>query len=255
MFKKKFGQNFLNNNLISKEIVNTQVIKDKNILEIGCGNLALTNEIIKKKPKKFVCVEIDKDLIKKNINHELSNFILNDNALTFNELNAFKNEKFSIISNLPFNISNTLLVKWINLQNQYGCIEDMTLMFQKELAERIVATENTKKYGRITLLSQAFFQITKKIEVKKKEFFPVPKVDALVLKFSSLNNKYIKVKNLKKLEEISRLFFNDRRKKNEKKIKKIFSDKKIMENNYNIYFNLRAENIKKEIYYQMANEL
>ena len=84
MFKKKFGQNFLNNNLISKEIVNTQIIKNKNILEIGCGNLALTNEIIKKKPKKFICVEIDKDLIQKKINHEISNFILNENALTFN---------------------------------------------------------------------------------------------------------------------------------------------------------------------------
>ena len=253
MYKKKFGQNFLNDIYIINQIINCLRIKNENILEIGSGNLSLTKEIAKNKPKNFICVEIDKDLIKKNSYYEESRFIINDNAIKFDEINAFNSEKFSIVSNLPFNISNILLLKWINLQNKYNCIKSMILMFQKELAERIIAKENTKKYGRITLLSQAYFKITNEIEVNKKFFNPIPKVDALVLKFTPLKNK--KLKNLENLEKITNIFFNERRKKNEKKIKKIFTKKQIEENKYEKFFNLRAENLKKELYYDMANKI
>ena len=118
--------------------------------------------------------------------------------MNINELDLFNKDKFSIISNLPFNISSQLLIKWLKLQNNYRCIQSMTLMFQKELADRILAKENEKKYGRITVLVNAFFNLSKIVEVNKSDFYPKPKVDATVIKFSSLKKNKIKKRKFSK---------------------------------------------------------
>jgi len=251
MLKKKFGQNFLINETIANKIINCENILNKNILEIGPGNLALTKYILQKKPKQFISLEIDNDL-KKLYDKDIVKFILFRDARRFNELEFFNNKKFSIISNLPFNISSTLLLKWNLLQNNYSCIDSMTLMFQKELAERIISKENTKQYGRLSIITQAFFKIEKKLEVLKESFKPQPKVDAIVLKFTSHKTNKISKKNFTKLEKVTQFFFNERRKKNEKKIKKIFSSSQISNYNFDKLFSQRAENINKEIYYKMS---
>ena len=251
MLKKKFGQNFLINETIANKIINCENILSKNILEIGPGNLALTKYILKKKPKQFISLEIDNDL-KKLYDKDIVKFILFEDARRFNELKFFNNKKFSIISNLPFNISSTLLLKWNLLQNNYSCINSMTLMFQKELAERIISKENTKQYGRLSIITQAFFKIEKKLEVLKESFKPQPKVDAIVLKFTPHKTNKISKKNFTKLEKVTQFFFNERRKKNEKKIKKIFSSSQISNYNFDKLFSQRAENINKEIYYKMS---
>ena len=251
MLKKKFGQNFLINETIANKIINSENILSKNILEIGPGNLALTKYILKKKPKQFISLEIDNDL-KKLYDKDIVKFILFEDARRFNELKFFNNKKFSIISNLPFNISSTLLLKWNLLQNNYSCIDSMTLMFQKELAERIISKENTKQYGRLSIITQAFFKIEKKLEVFKESFKPQPKVDAIVLKFTPHKTNKISKKNFTKLEKVTQFFFNERRKKNEKKIKKIFSSSQISNYNFDKLFSQRAENINKEIYYKMS---
>jgi len=250
--KKKFGQNFLINKKISNEIISLENINGQNILEIGPGNFALTELIIKNKPKKFISVEIDKDIFDINKNNSILKYLFNDDALKFDEIKSFNNEKFSIISNLPFNISSELLVKWCYIQNSSRSINSMTLMFQKELAERIIAKINTKKYGRISILANAFFDIKKEIFIEKNNFRPPPKVDAIVLKFTSLKTNRIKKENLNKLENITSLFFNERRKKNIKKIQKLFDEKVIKDNNLQQYFELRAENINKDTYYKMS---
>lgn len=255
MAKKKFGQNFLINDDLSKEIVNLVEIQNKNVLEIGPGNMALTEKIYNKKPKKFFTVEIDNDLIKKYENNPLLKFIINKDALDIDEVNLFDSKKFSIISNLPFNISTQLLLKWLNIQNTFNCIESMTLMFQKELAERITAKVNTKKYGRLSIISSAFFKIEKKIEVNKVNFFPVPKVDATVLKFTPLKINKIKKTKIKNLEKITKIFFNERRKINLKKIKKNFSGDQIKKWNLEKYFYMRPENLTKETYYLFSEIL
>jgi len=251
MLKKKFGQNFLINETIANKIINCENILNKNILEIGPGNLALTKYILQKKPKQFISLEIDNDL-KKLYDKDIIKFILFEDARRFNELEFFNNKKFSIISNLPFNISSTLLLKWNLLQNNYSCIDSMTLMFQKELAERVISKENTKQYGRLSIITQAFFKIEKKLEVLKESFKPQPKVDAIVLKFTPHKTNKIRKKNFTKLEKVTQFFFNERRKKNEKKIKKIFSSSQISNYNFDKLFSQRAENINKEIYYKMS---
>ena len=196
--RKEYGQNFLISEKIASKIIRLSNIKNNNIIEIGPGNLALTKLIKEQKPKKFVAVEIDKSLQKNYSKIDLNNIIFN-NALTFNEKKYFNNENFSIISNLPFNISSQLLTKWIYTQNKYHCIDQMTLMFQKELADRIISDFNSKKYGRITILSKAFFNIEYGLTVLKKNFKPEPKVDASVLIFKKIKNHKIESKNLKKL--------------------------------------------------------
>ena len=251
MHKKKYGQNFLVNQNISKKILLDTKIKNHNILEIGTGNLALSKLIILNQPKKFVGVEVDKDLS----DIYLKNKISDKDALKINERKFFNNENFSIISNLPFNISSELVIKWCKIQNSYNCIDSMVLMFQKELAERIVAEKDTKKFGRLSILCNAFFSIKKKLLVSKYDFFPIPKVDAMVLNFIPHKINKIKKNNFEKLEKITRIFFNERRKKNKKKIINNFSVSQIRKYNLEKFYHLRAENIDKEIFFKLSNIL
>ena len=161
MAKKHFGQNFLIDKNIARKILSFENIEKQNILEIGPGNLALTKEIIIQKPKKYLGIEIDQSLIDKINNEELLSNIINEDALKVDELNLFNKDNFTIISNLPFNISSQLLIKWCFLQNNFNCINSMTLMFQKELGERLTSKINSKKFGKITIISNAFFNIKK----------------------------------------------------------------------------------------------
>ena len=253
MYKKKYGQNFLINQNISKKILLNEKIKHQNILEIGTGNLALSKYIIENQPKKFLGVEVDEELSDIYLKNKISDKIIFEDALKINERNFFNNENFSIISNLPFNISSELVIKWCRIQNSYNCINSMLLMFQKELAERIVAQKDTKKYGRVSILCNAFFSIKKKILVSKNNFFPIPKVDAMVLKFTPHKINKIKKNNFEKLEKITRIFFNERRKKIKKKIIKNFTITQIKKFNLEKFYNLRAENISKEIFFELSN--
>lgn len=250
--KKRYGQNFLNSDEIAQKISKIICVENNNVLEIGPGKLALTKHIIQNKPKKFIAIDIDKKIIeeiKKNKN--LINYFLNEDALRFDEISFFNQKPFIIISNLPFNISTKLLIKWVKLQHKFKIIDAMVLMFQKELGERILASKNKKKYGRLGILAQSVFDITRIMHVGKENFDPVPKVDTIVLKF--IPSKKIYPINFNKLEKITNFFFNSRRKKNEKKIKKIFTPQQIQNNNLDKLYDLRAENISKEIFYKMSN--
>jgi len=255
--KKKFGQNFLINNDVVNRIINaTNIDKNSQILEVGPGNGSLTKEIIKKNPKKFIAIEIDKSLkknisdlfIKKNYN------LLFQDALTFDENKNFSSN-YTVISNLPYNISLTLLLKWIGKLNDKYSANRMVLMFQKEVGERILANLNSKKYGRITILCSAFFSINKICDVDKNNFFPIPKVDSTVLAFERLNKFKISFKNLDRLDKISYIFFNNRRKKLKKKIENYFSDSQIHNNNLKKLYDLRVENLSKDFFYNLVENL
>jgi len=135
----------------------------------------------------------------------------------------------------------------------HHCIDNMTLMFQKELAERIIAKKNNKKYGRLSILLSAFFFIKKKLLVSKNNFFPIPKVDAMVLNFTPCKIDKIKKNNFEKLEKLTKFFFSERRKKNKKKIIKYFTPNQIEKHNLEKLFNLRAENIDNEVFFKMSD--
>jgi len=255
IYKKKFGQNFLiNEKIINKIIEASNIQSNSEILEIGPGNGSLTKEIIKKKPKKYIAIEIDtslKNIINKeffkNTNYEL---IFSD-ALKFKEYQKFSNN-FTIISNLPYNISLTLLIKWIYNLDKLPHANRMILMFQKEVADRILATNNSKKFGRISVLCSAFFEIKKITDVDKNDFFPVPKVNSTVLMFKTLKSFKFNIKDIKYLEKITNILFNNRRKKLKKKIETLFSPTVIEENMLNRYYDYRVENLTAEIFFKLA---
>ena len=256
-YKKKFGQNFLINNKIIKKIIDSSNIKTSSeILEVGPGDGSLTKKIIMEKPEKFIAIEIDKSL-KENLDslfYKKTNQkyeILFKDALKFDETSKFNNN-FKIISNLPYNVSLPLLIKWINQLNKYPVAKKMILMFQKEVAERILAKINSKKYGRISILSSVYYDIKKIIDVDKKNFFPMPKVNSSVLVFDLLKKPMLDISNIENLQKITLELFNNRRKKLKKKLQTIFSNQIIKKNFLEQLFDLRAENITPQMYCKLA---
>jgi 16S rRNA (adenine1518-N6/adenine1519-N6)-dimethyltransferase len=210
--KKRLGQNFLINKDIIKKIADIGIInKDTNIIEIGPGSGSLTEELLKRNPKQIFAIEFDKDLSnyleKIKNNYQNFNYEISD-ALTFDEKKIFKKNSI-IFGNLPYNISLKLLIKWIYSDPWPPFYDQMILMFQKEVAERIVATSNNKKYGRISILTDARLDVKFHFNISKKEFNPEPKVDSSVLSFTPKKNTKFKLKDLNILSDLTKIIFNN----------------------------------------------
>ena len=239
---------------ILKKIVSIKKIKDKSILEIGPGTGNLTSYILKNRPKKLFVVEKDKDLailLKKKFEDKI--IIINDDILKINEKNLYK-EKFIVFGNLPYNISTEILCKWIiNLDDKNFWFDSLILMFQKEVAERIISKFNSSKYGRLSILANWKLDVDKICDIKSSSFFPKPKVDSSLLLFKPKEIFY-KFKNPKNLEKITRVFFNQRRKKLKKPFNILFRDNIEVINNLKIDLNLRPHNLNQEIYYKITKE-
>jgi len=251
--KKSLGQNFLTDRNILEKIVNVTSIKNKIILEIGPGTGNLTSFILKEKPKKVFVIEKDEDLAKnltKNFGEQLT--IINDDILNINE-NSLFNEKVTVFGNLPYNISTEILSKWIiNLKNNFW-FDHLVLMFQKEVAERIIANFNNSIYGRLSILSNWKLDIKKICDIKPQSFSPKPKIDSSLLFFTPKKNFY-KIKDPKNLEKVTRIFFSQRRKMLKKPFNQLFNgDKKILDK-LKIDLNLRPQNLDFDTYYKLTCE-
>ena len=179
--KKSLGQNFLIDENIINKIVKILDIKNRNILEIGPGTGNLTNRILQENPKKIIVIEKDNnlaDLLKKKFVGKID--VINDDILKVNENKLF-DQTLTVYGNLPYNISTEILCKWIlNTQNQ-NWFDYLVLMFQKEVADRIISTFNTKNYGRLTIMANWKLEIQKICDVKPSSFNPTPKVDSSIL--------------------------------------------------------------------------
>ena len=250
--KKSLGQNFLIDKNILEKIVNVSPIKDKIILEIGPGTGNLTSFILKKNPKKLFVIEKDDDLSKnlvKTFKEKLT--IINDDILNIDE-NSLFSEKITVFGNLPYNISSEILIRWIiNLKKNFW-FNHLVLMFQKEVADRIIAKFNTSTYGRLSILSNWKLNIKKICDVGPDSFFPKPKVDSSLLYFSPKKD-FPKIKDPKNLEKITRVFFSHRRKMLKKPFNQLFNgDLKVLKK-LNINLNLRPQNLDFDTYYQLTN--
>ena len=251
--KKSLGQNFLIDRNILEKIVNVTPIKNKTILEIGPGTGNLTSFILKKNPKKVFVVEKDNDLAKnleKNFEDQLS--VINDDILNVNE-NLLSNEKLTVFGNLPYNISSEILSRWItNLKDNFW-FDHLVLMFQKEVADRIIATYNKSTYGRLSILANWKLNVKKICDIKPESFSPKPKVDSSLLFFSP-KQSFHKIKNPKNLEKVTRIFFSQRRKMLKKPFNQLFNgDKKIL-SKLKIDLNLRPQNLDFDTYYKLTSE-
>ena len=251
--KKSLGQNFLTDKLVLDQIVNSAKIQGKTILEVGPGTGNLTTYILENKPKKMIVVEKDIKLTKKiNDNFKDKLTVINEDILKINE-NLLSDEKVTVFGNLPYNISTEILSKWIiNLEDNvwFDCL---ILMFQKEVADRIIAKFNTSNYGRLSILSNWRLNIKKICDVKPASFSPRPKIDSSLLFFSPKKNFY-KIKNPQNLEKITRIFFNHRRKMLKKPFNQIFNGDQRILTKLNINLNLRPQNLDFNTYYQLTDE-
>jgi len=254
--KKKLGQNFLTNKEIIKKIADiANINKNTNIIEIGPGSGNLTEELLKRNPKKIYAVEFDKDLtnyLDKIKNHYKNfNYIISD-ALTFDEKRIFKKNSI-IFGNLPYNISLKLLIKWIYSNPWPPFYDQMILMFQKEVADRIIAKSNTKKYGRISILTNTRLDVQFHFNISKKEFSPEPKVDSSVLSFTPKTNSNFKLEDLNILSDLTKIIFNTKRKMISKTLKKLFNEKELKIINFDNIKNLRPENLDFNFYYKLVD--
>jgi len=258
MFKHKkiFGQNFLINKEIIKKIADITIVnKNTNIIEIGPGSGNLTEELLKRNPKDVFAIEFDKDLTyfldKIRNNYSNFNYKISD-ALTFDEKSIFK-KKSIVFGNLPYNISLKLLIKWIYSDPWPPFYDQLILMFQKEVAERIIATPNHKKYGRISILTDARLNVKFHFNISKKEFNPEPKIDSSVLSFVPKKNTNFKLNDLNILSDLTKIIFNTKRKMISKTLKKLFNENELKIINFDNIKNLRPENLDFSFYYKLVD--
>jgi len=251
--KKSLGQNFLTDRIVLEKIVNITEIKNKTIMEVGPGTGNLTSFILKKEPKKVFVIEKDNSLAE-NLNNIFKDqlTIINDDILNINEHLLF-NEKVTVFGNLPYNISTEILSKWIvNLKENFW-FDSLILMFQKEVADRIIAKFNTSTYGRLSILSNWKLNIKKICDIKPESFSPKPKIDSSLLLFSPKQDFY-KIKDPKNLEKITRIFFSQRRKMLKKPFNQVFNGKTDLLDRFNLNLNLRPQNLDFETYYKLTIE-
>ena len=251
--KKSLGQNFLTDLNIIEKIVNLVDIKNKTIVEVGPGTGNLTKFILKNNPKKVLVIEKD-NFLAKNLEDSFGEqiLVLNNDILKIDE-NLLFNEKVTVFGNLPYNISSEILIKWIvNLKDNFW-FNHLILMFQKEVADRIIAEFNTSEYGRLSILSNWKLFIKKICDIKPDSFSPKPKVNSSLLLFTPKENFY-KFKDPKNLEKVTRVFFNHRRKMLKKPFNQLFNGNKKILKKINIDLNLRPQNLNIDTYYKLTME-
>ncbi len=251
--KKSLGQNFLFDKQIIDKIVNTIELKNKNILEIGPGTGNLTEGILKKNPKKILVVEKDDNLtnlLREKFKDKIE--VINQDILKIDE-NLLSDQTLTVFGNLPYNISTEILCKWILNIKEKIWFDCLILMFQKEVADRIISDFNTKNYGRLTILANWRLHIKKICDISPLSFKPKPKIDSTVLFFKP-KKEFFSFKNSKNLEKITRIFFMHRRKMIKKPYNQLFNNNTNIAAKIGIDLNSRPQNLDFEKYFQLTKE-
>lgn len=247
--KKSLGQHFLlDQNLTDRICRLTPDLKEATVVEIGPGPGGLTRSILKQEVSKLILIEQDERFV--NIFSQLGEGIevIHKDALEVS-MASISDEKLKVISNLPYNISTPLLINWLY---EAAHIDSMTLMFQKEVADRIIAEPRTKAYGRLSILSQWRCEIKKLFDITPKAFVPPPKVVSTVLHFKPRPINELKDIEIKKLELIAKHAFQQRR----KTLRKSLSQLKFHEVVHSeIDFSKRPEELSIEEFGQLSKRL
>ncbi len=256
--KKSLGQNFLLDMNITDKIIRSSLeAQNKNdfsgqcVYEIGPGPGGLTRAILKANPDKLTVIEMDSRCIQ--IMNELKEVYGNKMQIVEGDALKYPFDEASslpknIISNLPYNISVPLLLNWIKNMEQFN---SLTLMFQKEVAERITAEPNNKNYGRISVMAQLTCKIKTLFNLNPNCFVPAPKIWSTVLLFQPLS-QIPDIKTLNKVEKLTELAFGQRRKMLRQSLKSI-PDLINFCKKAGIDTTARAENLTPQQYLILAN--
>ena len=253
-FKKKYGQNFLQNESIADMIVNTiSPNEDDLIIEIGSGSGAITKKL-KKYNSYLIAFEIDEDTKKYLLPLEDNKTkIIYGDFLEANIQEIIKNinyKKLYIIGNLPYYITTPIIEKIIDSNINS---ESLTIMVQKEVGERFLAKPHSKEYGYMTVLLNYSFNLKKIVDVNRKDFYPVPNVDSMVIKLEKKEQKKI---NYQKFKSILADSFKYKRKTISNNLKKY--NKKILDNvliKHGASLTSRAEELDLETFIELSSNL
>ncbi len=255
--KKALGQNFLLDRNITDKIIKTSLEKqgkkdfnNEYVFEIGPGPGGLTRSVLYHNPQQLTVVEMDERCIEimEEIREKVGDClnIINADALQI-DFSQFEGSPKNIVSNLPYNISVPLLIGWLKQINHYN---SLTLMFQKEVADRITAPIKSKDYGRISILSQLLCKIDRLFDINPECFVPAPKIFSTVVLFRPLNRD-ISPSVIEKIEKITALAFGQRRKMIRQSLKSWAGiEEKCAQ--LNIPLTARAEEITPEQYLRLA---
>ncbi len=252
MPKKSLGQNFLKNNDILNKIVDIGDISNTDtILEIGPGTGNLTEKILGKNPKNIIVIEKDNHLatyLKKKFNRKIK--IINKDIL-----DCYNDFDFSlpikVFGNLPYNISTKILTSFIKFDNLNTRFKKFIFVFQKEVADRIIAEENSKNYGRLSILTSWKMNKLKIIDIDPVYFYPKPKVWSSLITLTP-KLKFETLQKAKHLEYVTNIFFNQRRKMIKKPMKQLFPNFEEVAKMLDLDLNLRPQNISKNKYIEIS---
>jgi len=207
--KKKYGQNFLVDSSVIKNIVNLINPQDEDkILEIGPGLGSITFPILDK-IKKIDVIEIDPDMVSFLNNSKYSKKINIHKSDILNIHNEFFDSFNKIIGNLPYYISSEILIKICNINNKN---KKIYFMLQKEVAERISSPPGNKIYGRLSIIIQYFYYVEKLFDVAPNSFNPPPKINSSMVELIPKNEFKEKILNFVNFEKITKLAFGQKRK-------------------------------------------
>lgn len=250
--KKSLGQNFIFDFNVLDKIANyASPFLNYTVIEIGPGPGGLTKSILKKTPKNIIVIEKDSKF-KKNLEFIFNTYpsiecdLIIDDFLNINLNNLIKG-KTKLLSNLPYYISSQILIKILPLNIN---IHEVLFTFQKELADRIISKHSKKNYSRLSVIAQSVCNISRKQNLPPTVFYPKPNIESSVLKFSPKKN--ISLKNFDTLKKISKIAFNQRRKKIVNSLSSIDNIAFFLRE-CGIDENLRAEDISVEMFCNLAN--
>jgi len=207
--KKHLGQHFLTDQHIAGRIVDSLQAKSGNVLEIGPGKGILSNFLLQRFPDGFFMIEIDREAID-FLNKQYPDFqdrIIRGDFLRFTPDRIFK-DRFSIIGNFPYNISSQILFRVLDYKNR---VDEVVGMFQKEVAERIASPPGSKKYGILSVLLQAYYEIEYLFTVHEGSFYPPPKIKSSVIRLQRNQVKKLDCDE-RLLKKVVKAGFNQRRK-------------------------------------------
>lgn len=247
--KKSYGQHFLTNENFAERIANSLLQPHTRVLEVGPGKGMLTKYLLEK-PVELKVVEADHDMVEylQKFYPQLGNNIIEGDFLKAKLDEVYDDQPFALIGNFPYNISSQIVFKMVDYRL---LISEMVGMFQKEMAERIIAPPGGKDYGVISVLTQAFYDGKLLFNVSKGNFNPPPKVESAVIRLtrkaeSELNYDPALFKNIVKTT------FNQRRKMLRNTLKGFFKDETILEEPF---FQKRPEELSVEAFVELTQRV
>ncbi|HEY8160204.1 MAG TPA: 16S rRNA (adenine(1518)-N(6)/adenine(1519)-N(6))-dimethyltransferase RsmA [Methylobacter sp.] len=252
--RKRFGQNFLHDhNIIYNIISSIQAKPDQHWVEIGPGQGALTEPLLKEGMHLDV-VELDRDLVvllREKFKQYPNLKIHSADALRFDFSSlADEDEKLRVIGNLPYNISTPLM---FHLLDNASCIEDMHFMLQKEVVDRICAAPGSKKYGRLSVMMQYYCATELLFDVPPESFDPAPQVMSAIVRLVPHRQPPVAVNDMAKLNRVVTQAFSQRRKTLRNSLKKLIAEEEIAA--LGIDPTLRAESISLAEFASLSNLL